>query len=99
MTYLLAGEVFPTHIRGKGAGFAASFAKVGAVMTAFLFPVLLAELGTTVLLYLLVGASALGAAITLVFGIETKGLSLEKIGDPHHDEHLRIQRAADADIA
>ena len=32
MTYLLAGEVFPTHIRGKGAGFAASFAKVGAVL-------------------------------------------------------------------
>jgi len=27
MTCLIAGEVFPTHIRGKGAGFAASFAK------------------------------------------------------------------------
>ena len=40
-TYLLAGEVFPTAIRGKGAGFAAAFAKIGAVMTAFLFPVLL----------------------------------------------------------
>jgi hypothetical protein len=26
-TYLIAGEVFPTAIRGKGAGFAASFAK------------------------------------------------------------------------
>jgi MFS transporter, putative metabolite transport protein len=38
-TYLLAGEVFPTAIRGKGAGFAAAFAKVGAVMTAFLFPI------------------------------------------------------------
>ena len=30
-TYLLAGEVFPTEIRGKGAGFAAAFAKIGAV--------------------------------------------------------------------
>src|SRR5580704_18638231 len=40
-TYLLAGEVFPTAIRGKGAGFAAAFAKIGAVMTAFLFPILL----------------------------------------------------------
>ena len=38
MTYLLSGEVFPTHIRGLGAGFAASFAKVGAVLTAFFFP-------------------------------------------------------------
>ena len=37
-TYLLAGEVFPTEIRAKGAGFAAAFAKVGAVLTAFSFP-------------------------------------------------------------
>ena len=29
-TYLLAGEVFPTAIRGQGAGFAAAFAKIGA---------------------------------------------------------------------
>ena len=33
-TYLLAGEVFPTRIRGKGAGFAAAVAKIGAVLTA-----------------------------------------------------------------
>ena len=31
-TYLLAGEVFPTAVRGKGAGFAAAFAKIGAVV-------------------------------------------------------------------
>jgi putative MFS transporter len=41
MTYLIAGEVFPISIRGTGAGFAASFAKIGAVLTAFLFPILL----------------------------------------------------------
>lgn len=38
MTYLIAGEVFPTRLRGKGAGFAASFAKVGAVGSAFFSP-------------------------------------------------------------
>lgn len=99
MTYLLAGEVYPTAIRGKGAGFAASFGKVGAVLTAFLFPVLLTELGTSALLYLLVGAAALGAIVTVTFGIETKGLNLEKIGDPAHEKHLRMQRRADASIA
>lgn len=99
MTYLLAGEVFPTKIRGKGAGFAASFAKVGAVLTAFLFPVLLEEIGTTAMLYGLVAASLLGAVVTLLFGIETKGLSLEKIGDPRHEHNLKVQRRADADIA
>jgi putative MFS transporter len=31
--YLIAGEVFPTAVRGKGAGFAASFAKIGACAT------------------------------------------------------------------
>ena len=44
-TYLLAGEVFPTAIRGMGAGFAAAFAKIGAVLTAFFFPILLAGIG------------------------------------------------------
>ena len=80
MTYLLAGEVFPTKIRGVGAGFAASFAKVGAVLTAFLVPLLLKCLGTQNLLLMLAGASIIGAAITWFFRIETNGVSLEKIG-------------------
>lgn len=78
-TYLLAGEVFPTHIRGMGAGFAAAFAKIGAVMTAFLFPILLADLGTRTLLSILVGASLLGAIVTYAFRIETTGRSLDDI--------------------
>jgi len=80
MTYLIAGEVFPTHIRGKGAGFAASFAKAGAVLTVFFFPLLLRSIGTEALLYGLVGTSLLGAVVTWVFRIETTGINLEKIG-------------------
>jgi len=80
MTYLIAGEVFPTAIRGKGAGFAASVAKIGAVLTAFFFPLLLRSIGTKALLYGLVGASLLGAVVTWRFRIETTGISLEKIG-------------------
>jgi len=79
MTYLLAGEVYPTRIRGKGAGFAASFAKVGAVLTAFLFPILLKDIGTQNLLYILVATSLLGAAITWFSRIETTGVNLETI--------------------
>jgi MFS family permease len=78
-TYLLAGEVFPTAVRGKGAGLAASFAKSGAVMTAFLFPVLLKDIGTTALLYILVTTSLVGVAITWLFRIETRGLNLETL--------------------
>jgi len=80
MTYLLAGEVFPIHIRGKGAGFAASFAKLGAVCTAFFFPILLTNVGTQYLLYILVGTSLVGALVTWVFRIETNGINLENLG-------------------
>jgi len=78
-TYLIAGEVFPTRVRGKGAGFAASFAKIGAVSTAFLFPILLADIGQEALLFGLVGAFILGAIVTWAFQIETKGKSLESV--------------------
>jgi len=80
MTYLIAGEVFPTAIRGKGAGLAASFSKIGAVATAFLFPILLADLGTEILLGILVGTSLLGALLTWLFRIETAGVNLERVG-------------------
>src|ERR1700761_3440220 len=65
-TYLLAGEVFPTAIRGSGAGFAAAFAKIGAVATAFLFPILLVGIGTGPLLYILVATSLIGAVVTWI---------------------------------
>jgi putative MFS transporter len=81
MTYLIAGEVFPTSVRGLGSGFAASVGKVGAVLTSFLFPILLVKLGTGALLGGLVGACLLGAWVTARFAIETKGLNLESI--PH----------------
>jgi MFS family permease len=80
-TYLLAGEVFPTAIRGKGAGFAAAFAKIGAVATAFLFPILLVSIGTRFLLYGLIVASLLGAAVTWMYRIETTGVNLDRIGE------------------
>jgi MFS transporter, putative metabolite transport protein len=78
-TYLLAGEVFPTSIRGAGAGFAAAFAKIGAVATAFLFPILLDAIGTRLLLYGLIITSVLGAVVTWFFRIETAGVNLDQI--------------------
>jgi MFS family permease len=79
-TYLLAGEVFPTAVRGMGAGFAAAFAKIGAVATAFLFPILLVAIGTQALLYGLVITSILGAVVTWMYRIETTGVNLDEIG-------------------
>jgi MFS transporter, putative metabolite transport protein len=99
MTYLVAGEVFPTQVRGKRAGFAVSFAKVGAVMTAFLFPILLKSIGRTVLLYILVGAFLFGVAVTFFFRIETKGVNLESMDVPQHDQDPDNSPGAETDIA
>ena len=79
-TYLLAGEVFPTSIRGIGAGVAAAVGKIGAVSTGFLFPILLTSIGTTSLLYILVVTSLIGAVVTWMFRIETNGVNLDEIG-------------------
>ena len=79
-TYLLAGEVFPTEVRGMGAGFAAMIGKVGAVATTFGFPILLASIGTRTLLYSLAATSVLGAIVTWIWRIETTGVNLDRIG-------------------
>ena len=76
-TYLLAGEVFPTQLRGLGAGLAAAAGKAGAVLTAFLFPMLLSHWGTQKLLPLLALTSLAGAAITWLYRIETRNVDLE----------------------
>ncbi|WP_240498297.1 MFS transporter [Williamsia sp. 1135] len=85
MTYLLAGEVFPTRLRGTGAGLAASFGKVGAVLTAFLFPLLLDSWGTMAVLTILVATSLLGAFVTWKFSVDTNGLSMAQL-DQMYDE-------------
>ncbi|MTH99572.1 MFS transporter [Roseibium sp. RKSG952] len=78
-TYLIAGEVFPTRFRGAGAGLAASIAKIGAVTTAFLFPVLLAAIGTDALLAGLIITSLIGAWVTWKYRIETRGKALAEL--------------------
>ena len=53
-------------------------------MPTSLFPILLADIGTSTVLYLLAGTSLLGAAITWLFRIETRGLNLERLTEPGH---------------
>ncbi|HEY9880806.1 MAG TPA: MFS transporter [Leptolyngbyaceae cyanobacterium] len=79
-TFLLSGEVFPTAIRASGAGFAAAFAKAGAVLGTFALPLLQQSLGVPMLLGLLSLICLLAAGITYFFRIETRGQSLEAIG-------------------
>jgi putative MFS transporter len=93
-TYLIAGEVFPTEVRGMGAGFAAAFAKIGAVATAFLFPILLVDIGTRALLYGLIATSLLGAVITWMYRIETTGVNLDEIGRDEDEKIVANEKVA-----
>lgn len=76
-TYLLAGELFPTPVRGAGAGLAAAAGKAGAVLTALVLPLLLARFGAAALLPLLAGTSLLGAALTWIWRQEPMGRDLD----------------------
>ncbi|WP_233217717.1 MULTISPECIES: MFS transporter [unclassified Photobacterium] len=78
-TYLISGEVFPVKIRAKGAGFAASIAKLGAILAAFLFPILMHEIGVFNLLLCLVATSLFGAWVTYKYRFETSGKNIENI--------------------
>lgn len=78
-TFLLSGEVFPTSIRASGAGFAAGFAKAGAVLGTFALPILQKSLGTPVLLLLLSLVCLVAAGLTYLFRVETMGRSLEAV--------------------
>lgn len=70
-TFLLSGEVFPSAIRGSGAGFAAAFAKLGAVLGTFALPIVEESLGVPALMFILAGICALGAAITYGLRVDT----------------------------
>ncbi len=75
-TFLLSGEVFPTSIRGSGAGLAAAIAKSGAVLGSFLLPLLKDNLGVDKLLFILAIFCVLAAILTYLLRIDTLGKSL-----------------------
>lgn len=82
-TFLLSGEVFPTSIRASGAGFAAAFAKAGAIAGTFALPVLKKSLGVPLLLFILAVCCLIAAGVTYGFRVETMGRSLESVSvDP-----------------
>jgi len=75
-TYLLPAEVYPTRLRSTGHGFAAACGKVGATLGTFLLPAATSHFGTGRTM-IVIGISCLvGAVITLVFRVDTRGRAL-----------------------
>jgi MFS family permease len=78
-TFLLPAEMFPTHIRATGHGFASAAGKVGAAVGIFFLPVLNASIGLPSTMVIISGACLLGFIMTTVLGHETKGKSLDEL--------------------
>ena len=75
-TYLLPAEVYPTRLRSTGHGFAAACGKGGATLGTFLLPAATSHFGTGRTM-IVIGISCLvGAVITLVFRVDTRGRAL-----------------------
>lgn len=77
-TFVVPSEVFPVTVRGLGFGISASMGKLGAAVSTFLFPLLLATLKLPDTMGLLAGVSLLGCAVTLAFIPEPRGKTLRE---------------------
>lgn len=73
--YATTPELFPTHLRGAGAGWAAGFGRIASIIAPLVVPLLIGY-GTTVL-FVLFGVSFLVACALSLLLPELKGTSLE----------------------
>jgi MFS family permease len=76
---ILGVELSPTRIRTIGQSITVVGGRIGASISAFLFPLLFGVLGETGVIGLLAGVSILGAICTTILIPETAGRSLEDI--------------------
>lgn len=78
-TFTLPAELFPTHVRASGSGFAAASGKVGATVGIFFLPLVKDAFGVTAVLCMVAVVSAFGFILTLAFREETGEASLEEL--------------------
>ncbi|MGC9204963.1 MAG: MFS transporter [Candidatus Micrarchaeia archaeon] len=75
-TYVYPAELYPTELRARGHGIAATFGKLGAAISTVLFPILIPIIGKFMLIGLLGFVSLLGFIVTIILLPETKQKSL-----------------------
>lgn len=69
-------EVFPTEIRASGAGVAASVSRVGAALSTFVLPTLIARAGIGSTMLVLAGVTVIGTILSVLLAPETRHLTL-----------------------
>lgn len=80
VVYSVTPELYPTAIRAGGAGTAASVGRLFGIVGPFLTPVLVASWGQAAVFALFMAILVVIALDVLVLGEETKGRSLEELG-------------------
>jgi putative MFS transporter len=78
-------ELYPTHARGSGAGWAAGVGRIGGIAGPYLVGVMLGEggLGTTAVFAMFAAVLLLISLNVLFLGEETRGRTLEDISGTH----------------
>lgn len=69
-------EVFPTEIRASGAGIAAAVSRVGAALSTFLLPSLIAGAGIGATMLVLAGVTVIGTVLSVFLAPETRHVAL-----------------------
>jgi putative MFS transporter len=77
--YVYAPEIYPTRMRALGAGAMSAWLRMGSIIGPLMVGWLLPRAGSDGVFLLFGGAALVGGLAMLLFGIETKGRSLEDI--------------------
>lgn len=72
-------ELFPTDVRATAQGYGTTISRIGAVFGIFAFSYVAGFSGFSGGMVLLAAISAVGLLVTIVLGVETRGISLEDI--------------------
>jgi MFS family permease len=89
---ILGVELAPTRIRSVAQSITVAGGRIGAAVSAFLFPLLFGSIGPAAAYWIIAGLALLGAVLTQVLVPETGRLSLEAITEAGQDG--RLQRGA-----
>ncbi|WP_019936763.1 MFS transporter [Bordetella sp. FB-8] len=89
-TGILGVELSPTRVRTIGQSITVVGGRIGASISAFLFPLLFGTIGETGVIYLLACISVIGAICTLLLIPETASRSLEEINSDGDADLARV---------
>ncbi|WCE93934.1 MFS transporter [Acidithiobacillus ferriphilus] len=81
--FALAVEIFPTELRASAAGLATGISRLGAFISAVLFPVLEKSWGIPLVLVVMAIVALLGMLVTRIYGVESRQKSLEDLERVH----------------